>query len=267
MNSPSPVPLYLTTREPLRVELEEATLVLQADGRAERWLPLQRVSRIIANDQAQLTTAALLACAEHGITLLFVDDGGLPVARVMGRPGERQELRQRLTDLLMLADGEDHYRDWLRSQRRRAMLEVGARLRLGAPPRSTRAFSQALERGARRWADATTAADLRRQLHGLALSWTAQHLGQLGLGATSEMLQDGHPDLVADLGGLLAWRAEPLCFGLLRRRHERSRRSGGPVRPVTRREAIRLWQRNGARMGRAGRDLSNRLHRWLVELA
>lgn len=267
MTRPAPVPLYLVSSTRVQVDLEDAALVISSDRSAQRWLPLTRLSRIVANEQAQLSTAALMACAAHGITTLFIDDQGRPAARVMGRPGERQELRQRLVDLLTSPDGEARYQDWLRSQRRRVMLEVGSRLRLDVARHPAREFPLLLEQSARRWADAGTAAQLRGHLEGLAYAWMANHLNQLGIGAQSEALQDGAPDLFDDLGGLFAWYAEPLRVGLLRRRHERVRRGGGEVRPVTRKEAIRSWQRNGARFGRAGRELSNRLHRWLVETA
>jgi CRISPR/Cas system-associated endonuclease Cas1 len=57
----------------------------------------------------QWRTDALLACANQGITVSFLDDGGAVVASWLGKSGERQFFMQRLADLLSRADGKDIY--------------------------------------------------------------------------------------------------------------------------------------------------------------
>ena len=132
MTTPPPRPLWLNSSDPTQVTLEDSALVIAVGEQAERWLPLRRVSRIIANRHTEFDTEALLACAEEGITLLFLDHFGRPLARVMGRPGERQGLHQRLVELFDHPDGEDRYRDWLRANRRRVAGAVLARMGLDA---------------------------------------------------------------------------------------------------------------------------------------
>jgi len=265
MNHPAPRPVWLNSPDATRVTLDDNALVITVGEQAERWLPLARVSRIIANRHAHFSTQALLACAEQGITLLFLDHFGQPLARLMGRPGERQGLHQRLLDLMAHPDGADRYQDWLRANRRRVAASVLARIGLDANFRSHRDARLRLESTAAALGPPQVVVDSRRYLHGIANAWMLHHSSQLGLGADSEALQDGHPDLASDLGELLCWHSETLRIGFLLRRRLWEQRHGQAQRPLTRKQMLRLWQRNGNRMGRAGRDLSNRLHRWLVD--
>jgi len=124
-----------------------------------------------------------------------------------------------------------------------------------------------VDRTAARLAGPRCAASSRLWLCQLVASWMLNHLTQLGLGAPSELLLDGWPDLPSDLGGLLGARIEPLRLGWLRRRQHWVQVHARPVRPVTRRDMIWVFEHHSARIGRMGRELTNRLHRWLIEMA
>lgn len=267
MTAPSPRPLYLDSRQTLRIVVEDEALRLHQDGKAERWLPLVRVSRIIANRHAEFTTEALLACGEYGITVVFLDQDGDPLVRLMGQPGERQVLHQRLLDLFDRPDGADRYRDWLRAERRRASSQVLARLGLDAQVHNHEQARLRLESVAATLGSPEDIVHSRQFLRALAMAWAVNHIRQLGIGAGSEALQDGFPDLASDLGDLLTWHAETLRLGYLLRRHLWIQRSGKQPRALTRKQMVKLWERNGARMGRTGRGISNRLHRWLIDTA
>lgn len=260
-------PLYLDARERTFISLDGPALRILVSGQAERSVPLRRLSRIVTNPRAEFTTDALLACADRGISLVFLADDGEVRARVLGMPGERQELRQRMLDLMARPDWRELYRDWLYAVERQTVISVRRKLR--APerigtPKQLRAWS---ETQAVRLSDTDTAARTRRWLRELGFAWMLNHGQQLGLGAQSELLQDGWPDLTGDLAGIYEWEMEPVRLGWLWRRHYWQARNGARLRSVTRREMVRLFERNGARLGKAGRALTNRLHYWLVELA
>lgn len=268
MTTPSPRPVWINSPRATRISLQDGALVIAVTEQAERWLPLPRISRLIANRHAEFTTEALLACAEQGITLVFLDHFGQPLARLMGKHGQRQGMHQRLLDLFNHPDGADRYRDWLRANRHRVAGAVLSRMGLDPTFRNHRQARLRLETTAAALGPAQVIVDSRHFLHGMAHSWMANHLAQLGLGADSETLQDGYPDLASDLGELLCWHSESLRMGFLLRRRLWEQRHHRPARqPLTHKQMTRLWQRNAARMGRAGRDLSNRLHRWLIDSA
>jgi hypothetical protein len=260
-------PLYLEARDSTVVSLDGPALRILVPGHAERSVPLRRLSRIVTNARAEFTTDALLACADRGISLVFLAEDGEVRARVLGTPGERQELRQRLLDLMARPDWRDLYGDWFYAVERQAVIGVRRKLRAPEPigtPKQLRAWT---EMQAMRLSDAHTAAGTRRWLGELGFAWMLHHGQQLGLGAQSELLQDGWPDVISDLARVYQWELEPVRLGWLWRRHHWQARTGARLRPVTRRDMVRLFERNGARLAKAGRVLTNRLHYWLVEVA
>jgi hypothetical protein len=260
-------PLYLDARDNTVVSLDGPALRILVRGQAERSVPLRRLSRIVTNARVEFTTDALLACADRGISLVFLAEDGEVRARVLGTPGERQELRQRLLDLMARPDWRGLYGDWLYAVERQTVISVRRKVRAPEPigtPKQMRAWT---ETQALRLSDDDTAAGTRRWLGDLGFAWMLNHGQQLGLGAQSELLQDGWPDLIGDLAGIYQWELEPVRLGWLWRRHHWQARTGGRLREVTRRDMVRLFERNAARLGKAGRTLTNRLHYWLVEVA
>ncbi|MFZ0257942.1 MAG: CRISPR-associated endonuclease Cas1 [Gammaproteobacteria bacterium] len=267
MGRPDRRPLYLDARASTHVFLDGPALRILVAGQAERSVPLRRLSRIVTNARAEFTTDALLACADRGITLVFLTEDGEVRARILGTPGERQELRQRLLDLMAQPDWRTLYNDWLYAVERQTV--NGVRRKLRAPetigmPRPLRAW---IDAQAIRLSDADTAAKTRQWLAELGFAWMLHHGQQLGLGAQSELLHDGWPDLTTDLAALFEWELEPVRLGWLWRRYRWRARNSARLHPATRRDMVRLFERNGTRLGRAGRTLTNRLHYWLVELA
>jgi hypothetical protein len=257
-------PLYLDPREQARVTLDGPALRIQVPAVADRQVPLRRLSRILATARTEFSTAALLACAERGITVVLTDSDGQVLARILGQPGERQELRQRMLDLMSRADWREQYRGWLYSADRFARLEIQRRLKMPAQLHLRGDLLAWINREAERQAPRACAHNSQRWLRQLADAWMLNHLSQLGLGGETEWLLDGWPDLPADLSRILYWHLEPQRLGWLRRRRHWAERQGRLPPPVTRRDLTGLFERSGARIGRAGRGISNRLHQWLV---
>jgi hypothetical protein len=260
-------PLYLDPKVATKVDLEGPALSIRVKGEAERLMPLRRISRILANERTELTTAALLGCADRGISILFVDAEGAVRGRLLGAPGERQEIRQRLVDLLDRPDWRELYGGWLYAQQRRAALRVQRRMHIDLGSISPTSTDRRISEEAVRLAGPREAARSGRWLEEQLYAWMLHHIQTLGLAAQSELGHDGQPDLVADLSAVLRWYGEPIRIGWLRRRAEWAQRTGRAPAAVTRHDVIRLYQRHGSRLALFGRELTNRLHRWLVDLS
>lgn len=260
-------PLYIATGSDTRVVLEGPALCVQREERAEQLFPLQRIARVHSSDRVDWSTPALMACAELGITVLFIRDDGTVQARLLGRPGEHDELLLRFTEFMLLPQAGDMYAQWLSGMRTRIAHWAGARL--GAPsgardPRSCRAWveHQAVQYGGRRGAERT-----RQWLRSLAYQWMHAHLQGLGFGSNTELGQAGEPSLARDLAELLMWYLEPPRIGWLRRRFDAARHRREPLRLPRHAETVRLFESRAARVGKRGRDITNSLHRWLVSEA
>ncbi len=257
-------PLYIATGSDTRVVLDGPALCVQREARAEQLFPLQRIARVHSSDRVDWSIRALLACAEHGINVLFISDEGIVVARLLGRPGEHDELLLRFTEFMLLPQAGDMYALWLR--RMRARIAHWAAARLGAPsgardPRSCRAWieHQAIQYAGRRGAERT-----RQWLRSLAYQWMHAHLQELGFGRNTELGQAGEPSLSRDLAELLMWYLEPPRIGWLRRRFDAARHRRETLRLPRHADTVRLFESRAGRVAKRGHDITNSLHRWLV---
>lgn len=257
-------PLYLAAGSDTRVRLDGRALSVQREERAEQIFPLARIGRIHSSARVQWTTEALLACADRGISVVFVSDDGDIQARLLGRPGTRDELLLRFCELHMLPQAPALYGHWLRVIRARTAYWACARL--GAPkgardPRNGRAW---IEHQAQRYAGSRGAERTRQWLRSLAYQWMAAHLHQLGFGHNTELGQSGEPSLARDLAELLMWYLEPPRIGWLHRRFDAARYRKQPLRLPRHHETVRLFESRAARVAQRGQDITSCLHRWLV---
>lgn len=252
----------------LRVDLDGPALRVSSEGRAYRYFPLRRVSRVVVGPGVEFATEAMLACAAEGIVLVFRDTSGEVLARVVGRAGHRTELRQRVLDLLVLPDWPARYQAWLRHEEGRVASAV---VRLLRAPRELKLDPERL----RQWIDQTGVFFVGEEMahesqqrfaeYGAA-AMTAQLL-QLGLGAQSERWFTAEFDLGADLSRLLALRAEPYRLQWLQRRHAWSVATGRQARPLGAEMPALIWERAEPELRAAGQALTHRLHAWLVSSA
>jgi hypothetical protein len=262
--APERVPLYLAPEGETWVGLDGPVLRVSQPQRADRLFPLRRLSRVLTSTRADWEQDALLACAESGIPVLFCDDDGQVIARLLGRPGERDELKGRLVSFLLRAEAGGMLDFWIGQSRHRAAR--WAAIKLGIPPASRGAgeVRRRIHRTAERLAGAEAALDTRQRLRALAYAWMEEHLSDLGFGRSTELAQIGAPDLAAELTGVLYWYLEPARIGWLRRRRKAAQRKGEPVRAPTRREIVRLFQSRATRVATRGREVTGALHRWLI---
>jgi hypothetical protein len=260
-------PLYLEADKPVRVSLDCSALRIDADAKAGIYVPLTRVSRIIACPRTEFTTEAFLACAERGITVLLHDDEGDTVARLIGRAGPRQEFHRRLREFILRPDWRELYASWDAAAQRWLADVVRQKLKLPAELDGPRAVRERIDQLATGLSDVGTARRTGRWFYELSLSAMLAHCRDLGIGGDSETFHDGHPDLIADLGRLLAFRIEPARVGwLLRRRQAGAGRRDVSGVPVQRRHAVDVFESRPGRISRFAHDITNRLHRWLIDI-
>ncbi len=257
-------PLYIAPGAETHVCLDGPALCVQRGELAEQLFPLRRLSRIHCSDGARWSTEALLACARLSIGVIFVDEEGEVVARVLGHPGGIDNLSYRLWDFLLLPQALDRYEHWRQSYEGRVAWWAGARLNVPIVERAPARCRASIQAQAVRYAGDREESRTRQWLRGIAYGWMQAHLQELGLGANSELAQAGAPALARDLAGLFMWYLEPARLGWLRRRWLAAQAKGEPVRPPVHAEVVRLFESKASRAAFHGREITGGLHRWLI---
>lgn len=257
-------PLYIAPERETRVDLDGPALRVRREETAEQLFPLQRISRVYSAERVDWTSEALLACADRGIGVLFVDNDGQVVARVLGRPGQRDEMYHRLTELLLLPQGMEMYLWWLNDATRRATYWAGLKLGIPAQLRDPRRSREWIHRKASRYAGATEGERSWQWLRSLAYNWMQGHLHDLGFGRDNELAIAGEPPLARDLTEVLVWYLEPARLGWLRARHQAALRNKEKLKPVQRPDLVRLFESRAMRVSARGREITGYLHRWMI---
>lgn len=193
-------PLYVDGRQPLRVSLNGPALLLSGDARADRRVPLQRVSRVVVTGDVSWTTEALLACADAGITVCFVRNHGAR-ARLVGRTSAICDFAQLWSDFVDRPDWRARYAEWHQGMRSRAIRFCAFRLGyrwsgLRAVPEA--ALCQAI-------AGRAETRSYRTALSGVAHARAVEELTTLGLSAANTEALRIVPSLVM----VLQWALHP----------------------------------------------------------
>lgn len=198
-------PLYIDGLPGCRVVLDEPALRVVMPAQADQLFPLSRISRVVCKGVVDWSMPAMLACADAGIHLLFLQRNGELRARWLGRGTERQSLTQRLVDLLARSDGPGLYENW----------------RLSMQKLAGRSFARRM--GVQNWREASIS-ELRQQLlltlgtvgkeranclHSLLQAEILLWLPDAGLGCDDEALLNDQLDLVQDFSDLLIWDFYP----------------------------------------------------------
>jgi hypothetical protein len=258
------LPLYLAPQGETWVGLDGPALRISRPDTAERLFPLRRIARVHSSPRVDWEQAALLACAEAGIPVLFVDDDGQVIARILGRPGQRDELRNRLVELLLRPEGAGMLHYWMDRNRHRAARWAAIKLRRRPVNQRAADIRRWVNQAADRLAGADAARQTRQWLRGLAYGWMEAHLADLGFARSTELAQAGLPPLAADLTDILYWYLEPARLGWLMRRRLAAEQKQEPLQPPTYRDAVRLFESREVRAAVRGREITSCLHRWLI---
>jgi len=197
-------PLYLQGQNGLAVELDGPALRVRQPARAAVFYPLARLARVLSKGGVRWTCEALLACAEAGVPVAFLDgDGGVRGYLFGPSPGD-DGLYRRLRACLSRADGPSRYADWRQMMADHARRALERQLReAGAGSDPVLAWRGLTPVG---WRVAVGARDeaVFRRLRGVLAGMSAQLLVEAGLSAAR--LADLEPlDLASDLAELLGW--------------------------------------------------------------
>ncbi len=257
-------PLYLGPSPDTYVSLDGPALCVSREEQAPQLFPLQRLSRVVTATAIGWSSNALLACAERGISIVFMDENGDVAARLTGRPGARDEMHKRLIEFLLLPQAEGMYGYWYRNYRRRAAHWAGVKLEIPVAERDPTHCRDRIERRAKAYAGEAGALHTRQWLRTLAFSWMQAHLQDLGIGADQALGQIGKPTLARDLTEIFMWYLEPARLGWLKSRQLAARRKGEPLRAPTQRETVQLFESRAVRVAERGREITGTLHRWLI---
>ncbi len=246
-------PLYVVGKAGAVVEYEEPALRIVMPDQAGQLFPLTRISRVVVSGPVDWNMDALLACADAGICVVFLSTGGAVRARWLGCSSDRQNLLQRLVDLLQRSDAQQRYRDWFASMQRLAVRSTARRL----------GFSDWRDADAvslRNWLDGSEIhlwKGVDVSLQGLLNSSVLAGLLEYGLDDGSEWLRDENMNLPGDICRLLIWDFYPALLAW-QKTH--------PELP-DQRALIAFYERRSRRIEHLLRGILNKLHRWLLDLS
>lgn len=252
-------PLYVQENR-AAVRLDGPALKVRVPECADRRYPLRRVSRVISARGVDWETGALLACAERGITVSFLDEEGATLARCIGRCEDRLSIHTRLIEALSRPDWQERYDGWLLAMERMAVRSVCRRAGFAeASAEEPRALRRMFREGAASM-EAVSAFDrVGRVAHGGLEALTAQEL--TGAGIDLGALAGWGVDLVRDLARILFWDFQLARLAWLEDRLQ----AGEGGRLPEHAAIIGFFEARRPRTERLCLGLILRLNRWLLE--
>lgn len=253
-------PLYLHTGGPLTIALDGPALRVSRAGCADQRFPLRRISRVMVSGDASWSTRALLACADEGIAICFLNADGGPRARWIGRATARGELAQRWQDFLDRPDWPDRYTEWRVALSRRTVRICAWRMGWTATG-DPRTMHRAICEATRAVVSAAELGAIRRRLYGLAHARAFEELGKVGLGAGDVSATHLVPDLVT----VIQWGLRPELLRWLDRQRG-TRGSCHAESAFNPRIAAAFFERHAGLVAFHLRDALGRLQRYLEGL-
>ncbi|QXP83807.1 CRISPR-associated endonuclease Cas1 [Methylococcus sp. ANG] len=253
-------PLYLYGSN-LQVANDGAALKISQPEHAPRWYPLGRLSRVVSTRNVEWSTAALLLCAESGITVTFLDGDGRLAMRCIGpRPSPHDRFAQRLDELLQHPDRDTLYADWLDGVERSALRSLIRRAGLAfAPDLTATELRRLFLDSAKEMGGYDAYRAIGAHLRCLLNSHVTQTLHDLGVDL-SQCAALGF-DPVAGWVRLLRWEFELPCAAWLEYRLQQGRIAESPSPS----EIVAWYERRRERLDWLTRSITSRMHRWLIE--
>lgn len=204
--------LYLMSPHPLRVtSTGEALVVRDHEAQAVRF-PVARVLRVVCNDMAEWSGAALVLCQQRGLTITWLDTSGEALGHLWPTRNRPVDLAEALAALAAESpDWSASYGHWLRRQRLEVLQHwADERARAGQP-----VPPQEWENAKRRYVYLAQPANvLPPVLHGMAAALVAARLADCGVQA-HYWCAVGEPIALANDLTVLVWAEMNLCSGAL----------------------------------------------------
>jgi hypothetical protein len=249
-------PLYIDGNGNMHIALDGPALCVSAAGKSDQLFPLSRISRVVVSGAVDFYCEALLACADQGISVSFLDENGDLRARWLANPGDRQAAIQRLADLIGRADGKELYQSWFSAMERIVVRSTVKKLMknqvVAVTPLELRSFLSFQ----RKSLPVQPSDRIYKILRGLLSAQVIQLFQEAGLDAKSELLQEQWLDLPNNFAVLLFWDMEiPLLNWL----------ESAATHPI-KQEVTGFYEGRSERIAHLFRGLLSKLHCWLTEL-
>lgn len=196
-------PLYVAGGNAVTVRLDGPSLVVEGPERAQRRYPLERLSEVVLCGAVEASVEALRACAARGIPVGALDATGRPVGFFVPWRAPVAQPSVLLENFLQRGDAESRYRDWKRSQERRAMIR--ALRKAGLQPLRYLGREAAMRALLEPFEDRAGAARVLKSWLGLAAVAAQRPLSEKGLCPTLVAGRRRGVDLPADLSEIAAW--------------------------------------------------------------
>ncbi|WP_305908192.1 CRISPR-associated endonuclease Cas1 [Methylomarinum sp. Ch1-1] len=244
-------PLYVQGKAGIKVEFDDPALAVSVPDKSRQLFPLARVSRVIVSGSVDWSMAALFACADAGISVIFLTDGGKVRSRWLGSLRNRQSFMQNLQEMLQKTDAEVFYRNWYAGMQRMAVRSTARRLGFSDwQLADADCFNGWLDD----YLDAEWSAVVGR-FNGMLVSAVLQYLGDLGLDSGDDSVAGERFFLADDLAALLLWDFYPPLVCLRKQSGVCPDHAGLVV----------LFERRKQRIEHLLRGLLNKLHQCLRE--
>ncbi len=251
--------LYIGHQRPCHVRMEGEALVIQCGHKAERSVPLRHIARIHLSSRVDISLQVLSQCTRRGIPIVVTDPHGKIVLRALGREGIDEGLRLRLQRLTQDFEWPARFDNWHRAQMMRATRIASRRLGWETGADAMRSLEQRRRSELSRRIGKHMARRVIGQWHSLALAWMQATLQQHGIDARSDAWVNDRIDLASSLAGPLERQLLPLLM------HWADQQENNVVPETAWRTLVGHFEEHARTVERTGKDLLNRLHRWLVE--
>ncbi len=259
--------LYLDGQNATRVLRDGPALRVRRAGAADALFPLGRLGRVVVRGQVEWQTSALLACAEGGVPVAFLNAQGRLRARVVGDPPSPDVagITSSFRVLLHGPGGRERYRDWVRAHLRRAVLGfVPWHARAGAIP-SPKAVKRMMDQRLRGYVKMPELRRFDRQLHGLVNERADRCIRKAGLTLDPGELAKLAINPTRDFADIITVRALVPRERFIRRRWMQSRRRLECRARLEWRQAVQFAEEHGTWIDDCLEKLLENLHAHCLE--
>jgi hypothetical protein len=109
-------PLYLNgIHADIITRLDETSICVQLDEQAERRYPLRLLDRVVVIGLINMPMEVILACSMEGVSVIFLDGNGKPIAYAHGLMIKDISFLLLLNQFIDLVDWQDKYLSWKKS--------------------------------------------------------------------------------------------------------------------------------------------------------
>ncbi len=209
--------LYLDGNEPLQVRLDGPALVVSGDGRRVGRFPLRRFSRVLVSGAVEWSMAALRACLERSIAVVFLDREGALLGLCIGKGLPVLDRRGILDEFATRPDWPEHYATWRAAMERRMILKLVRDVPLQVPDLRPQTVAQAARACLLALGDENRVWRMVGFFEGAASAAAAEILMEEGI-APLLLVHERHDFCLGrDLARLMAWDARLTAIRFLKR--------------------------------------------------